>query len=283
MDTSTNTIESGKYARELEVAGRLSRSAGGIAMGFRGGNLEIELKPGDEPVTVADKKASDLIVGGLEAAFPEDVVISEENADDPRRLTASRVWYVDPIDGTKDFIRGEDGFCVMIGLAVEHRPVVGVVYHPPTQDLYLASPGSGSWMLPTGADPIRLTVSEIEELSACRLVASKSHRDETIDRAKNALGISDEVNIGSIGLKLAVIAAGDRDLYLNPSSHCSSWDTCAPEAILAEAGGRLSDIHGDPLTYQAEGTKHLRGLMASNGLLHDASVAKVGPLFADLK
>ncbi len=277
------SLNSGEYARELEVAGRLSRSAGGLAMGYRGGDLEIQLKPGDEPVTVADKKASDLIVGGLQAAFPNDVVISEENADDPQRLTAKRVWYVDPIDGTKDFIRGEDGFCVMIGLAVDHRPVVGIVYHPPTKDLYLAAPDSGAWMLPTGANPIRLKVSTIAELASSRLVASKSHRDETIDRAKSALGISDEKNIGSIGLKLAIIAAGDRDLYLNPSSHCSSWDTCAPEAILIEAGGRLSDIHGEPLSYHAEGTKHLRGLMASNGHLHDASVAKVSPLFADLK
>jgi 3'(2'), 5'-bisphosphate nucleotidase len=82
-----------------------------------------------------------------------------------------------------------------------------------------------------------------------------------------------------VGLKLAIIAAGERDLYVNPTSHCSSWDTCAPEAILAEAGGRLSDIHGEPLRYDTESVGHDRGLLASNGLLHDAAVAKLAPLF----
>jgi 3'(2'), 5'-bisphosphate nucleotidase len=279
MSTAGTEMEAGQLARELQVASRLARQAGAVALDFHGGELKVELKPGNEPVTVADKQASDLIVSGLRQAFPDDVVISEENRDDRRRLEAKRVWYVDPIDGTKDFIRGEDGFCVMIGLALDHRPALGVVFQPTSQRLYVAAPGSGAWVLPPDSEPVRLQASAIDNLAEVRLVASKSHRDATIDRIKTTLGISDELNIGSVGLKLAIIAAGERDLYVNPTSHCSSWDTCAPEAILAEAGGRLSDIHGEPLRYDTELVGHGRGLLASNGLLHDAAVAKLAPLF----
>ena len=269
------------FPRELEIAGRLARQAGELAVSLRDGDLEIELKPGDEPVTIADKRASDLVVEGLHAAFPDDVIISEENADDLRRLEASRVWYVDPIDGTKDFIRGDVGFCVMIGLTLEARPAVGVVYHPPSKRLFCAAPDSGAWVLPSDGEPQQLAVSDVSELTGVRLVASKSHRSPVLDQVKGVIGIASELNIGSVGLKLAIIAAGERDLYVNPSSRSSVWDTCAPEAILAEAGGRLTDGRGRPLRYDTTEVGHLHGLVASNGHLHDAAIARLAPLFPE--
>ncbi|HWN66557.1 MAG TPA: inositol monophosphatase family protein, partial [Haliangium sp.] len=111
-------------SRELQVAERLAREAGALVMGLRGPEIDVDMKAGNEPVTEADRSASRLILKGLAEAFPGDVHISEENADDLRRLDAERVWYVDPIDGTKDFIRGHEGFAVMIGLTVQHRPVL---------------------------------------------------------------------------------------------------------------------------------------------------------------
>ena len=270
-------------ARELEVAERLAREAGDVAMKYHGGKLKVDLKvdrkAGDEPVTIADRQASDAIVSGLRAAFPDDVIISEENADDLRRLEARRVWYIDPIDGTKDFIRGEDGFCVMIGLTIGHRPALGVLYAPVGDRLFRAASGEGSWLVRPGEAAERIQCSDVDDPASARLVASKSHRDRTIDRVKEALGIKDERNIGSVGLKLGVIAIGERDLYVNPSSKCSSWDTCAPEAVLAEAGGRITDIHGDPLRYDTDGFAHQRGLLASNGKIHDAAIARLAPLF----
>ena len=95
-------MPSNPFQREIDVASELAREGGLLALKYRNGDLAVEMKPGDEPVTVADKASSALIVKGLEKAFPEDVIISEENADDLRRLKAERVWYVDPIDGTKD-------------------------------------------------------------------------------------------------------------------------------------------------------------------------------------
>jgi len=265
---------------EVAAAERLAREAGALVLKFHGADLEVERKAGNEPVTVADRQASELIVGGLRRAFPDDVIISEENADDLRRLRARRVWYIDPIDGTKDFIRGEDGFCVMIGLCVDHRPAVGVIYQPIHDRLIAAATGGGTWLVAGGAAPVRAEVSSVDELSGVRLVASKSHRGSSIDQIKTTLGITDELNIGSIGLKLGVIAMGARDLYVNPSSKTSSWDTCGPEALLVEAGGKLTDIQGELLRYDDEVINHQRGLVASNGRVHQAVIDRLGPLFA---
>ena len=273
-------ITSSALAGEAATAEQLAREAGQLVLKFHGGDLEVERKAGDEPVTVADRQASELIVVGLRRAFPDDVIISEENADDLRRLSAQRVWYIDPIDGTKDFIRAEDGFCVMIGLCLSHRPVLGVIYQPVHDRLFSAAQGAGTWLSAPGAAPVRAHVSSVSQLPDVRLVASKSHRGSSIDQVKSALGISNETNIGSVGLKLGTIALGERDLYVNPSSKTSSWDTCAPEALLVEAGGRVSDIQGAPLRYDSEVIAHTRGLLASNGGVHDAAVGKLAPLFA---
>lgn len=266
-------------AHELEVAERLARAAGELILTLRSPDIDVDLKAGDEPVTEADRSASRLILAGLVEAFPDDVHISEENADDLRRLQAERVWYVDPIDGTKDFIRGHEGFAVMIGLAVGHRPVLGVVYEPVHDRMFRAADGE-AWFQARSKPPRRLQVSPVSEPAEIRLVASKSNRTRTIDEVKSALGIRDELNVGSVGLKLCLIALAERDLYVNPSSHSKVWDTCAPEAILRAAGGRITDVHGQPLHYDRQDVHRRDGLVASNSLVHDEVIARLAPLFA---
>lgn len=274
-----NLDPSKPHAHELTVAERLAREAGALALRYHGNELAVEMKAGNEPVTEADRRASRLIVEGLRAAFPDDVHISEENADDLRRLDAHRVWYVDPIDGTKDFIRGHEGFAVMIGLAVDHRPVLGVVYQPVHDRMFLAA-GGEAWFQAPDRPPRRLRVSDVTESASIRLVASKSNRTRDIDQVKSALGIQNELNIGSVGLKLCLIALAERDLYVNPSSYSKVWDTCAPEAILCAAGGRITNVHGDPLCYDREDMRRRTGLVASNGQVHDEVIARLRPLFA---
>jgi 3'(2'), 5'-bisphosphate nucleotidase len=270
----------GPLGRELAVALDLARRAGVDVVRMRQGELGVELKPGDEPVTLADRHASALIVAGLTAAFPDDVVISEELADDARRLTARRVWYVDPIDGTKDFIRGGDGFAVMIGLCDGGVPVCGVVHQPTVGRTFFATPDGGAHVLDADGRLAALAVSTVARAEDLRLVASASHRTAAIDEVKGALGIHDEVNIGSVGLKLCLIALGVRDLYVNPAAKTKSWDSCAPEAILARAGGKLSDLRGDAISYLDADLAHRRGLVASNGRLHAEVIGRLGPLFA---
>lgn len=266
-------------AHELDVAIAAALAAGQLALGYHGTGVTVEHKAGDEPVTRADREASELILARLGDAFPGDILISEEAPDDPRRLHGGvRVWYVDPIDGTRDFIRGLAGFAVMIGLVVDARPRLGVVYQPIGDRLFFAAPGVGARMRSQEGER-RLHCSAIADPAEIRLVASKSHRSKEIDQVKSALGIVDEMNIGSVGLKLGLIALAERDLYVNPSSKSKAWDTCAPEAILAEAGGRMTDLYGAPLHYNQENLWNARGLLASNGAVHDAVLAKLAPLF----
>jgi len=266
------------YQRELDVAAELARRAGELIRGYLSSGLPVERKAGNEPVTEADRQANALLVAGLGAAFPGDGLLSEEAPDDGSRFSRERVWMVDPIDGTKDFIRGESGFAVMIGLLVGERPALGVVYQPIGDRLYTAASGRGAWTSVGGAAPVRIHVSDVRDPAQIRMVASKSHREAVIDQVRAALGITDELNVGSVGLKLGLIARGERDLYVNPSGHSKLWDVCGPEAILVEAGGRLSDARGEPLAYRGQALGNLRGLIASNGRVHDEVVARLTPL-----
>ncbi|HEX6835906.1 MAG TPA: 3'(2'),5'-bisphosphate nucleotidase CysQ [Polyangia bacterium] len=265
--------------RELDTAVELARRAGERIRGFHGSGIAVDRKDDDSPVTEADRAANALIVGGLHAAFADDAILSEELPDDGSRLGKNRVWMVDPLDGTKDFIRGRDGFSVMIGLLDGASPALGVVYQPIGDKLYFATRGGGAFLSRGGAAPERLHVSDVRDPSQIRMVASKSHRTETIDRVRAQLGISDELNVGSVGLKLGLIAEGTRDLYVNPAGHSKLWDACGPEAILVEAGGRLSDVSGKPLDYRGHELGNVHGLIASNGILHDEVVRRLASLF----
>ena len=268
-------------AAELRVARRLAREAGAIVVAIRERGREalaVEHKAGDEPVTVADRAASELIVAGLEAAFPGDVVISEERPSLAGAAEGARVWFVDPIDGTKDFIRGTEGFAVMIGLTIGGRPALGVVYQPTRGGTFWAAPGLGSWFARGDGPPRRLRVREVAHVNELRLVASASHRTAAIDDVKSALGIASEHNIGSVGIKLALIALGERDLYVNPSPRTKAWDTCAPQAIIEGAGGVLTDARGGALPYDRVDLGAPAGLVACGRQIHGAVLERLAQL-----
>ena len=265
--------------RELETAIDLARRAGERIRALHGSGLAVEQKADDSPVTEADRAANAIIIDGLTAQFGDDGFLSEELPDDGSRFTRPRVWMVDPLDGTKDFIRGRDGFAVMIGLYDGVEPALGVVYQPIGDKLYYATRGDGAFVVRGGGAPERLRVSSVADPSQIRMVASMSHRSATIDRVRAELGIVDELNVGSVGLKLGLIAEGTRDLYVNPSGHSKLWDACGPEAILTEAGGSLTDAHGAPLAYRGRELGNVRGLIASNAALHQLVVTRLAVLF----
>jgi 3'(2'), 5'-bisphosphate nucleotidase len=270
---------SAAYDSELSKAIALACTAGERVVAIRSEGFEVDFKSGAEPVTRADREASSYIVDGLLTAFPGDVVISEELEIDPARISAARVWYVDPIDGTRDFIRGDDGFAVMIGLCVQGVPILGVVHQPTLGRTFLAAPGVPAQVRQSDGSVQLLRASSTSDPAQSRLAASASHRSSDIDRVKKQLGIRDELNVGSVGLKLCLIALGARDLYVNPVAKTKAWDTCAPQVILAAAGGRLSDLYGDPIEYQTIDLRHHHGLVASNGVLHDAVIRQMSQLF----
>lgn len=264
---------------ELEVATALARTAGERALALRAAGLVVDRTAEGEPVTQADREADTLITEGLRSAFPDDGLLSEEAIDDGSRLVKERVWMVDPIDGTQDFVRGESGFSTMVGLIVGDRPVLGAVYQPIGDRLYFATRGTGAFFVSGSKAPRPLKVSDVREPSAIRMVASKSHRDQSIDRVRAVLDIRDELNVGSVGLKIGLIARAERDLYVSTSSRSKRWDVCAPEAILVEAGGLLTDMNGALIDYRAQELTNRHGIAASNGLVHERVIERLRELF----
>jgi 3'(2'), 5'-bisphosphate nucleotidase len=168
----------------------------------------------------------------------------------------------------------------MIGLAVDGRPAVGAVAHPVSGAVYSGAAGAGAWRDGPGGERTALRTSTVSRPPDIRLVASKSHRSARIDAVKRALQITDEMNIGSIGLKIGLVSEGVRDLYVYTGGRTKIWDTCGPEAILAAAGGRMTDAHGKPLVYDEADLHNRHGLVASNGPLHDFVIEALAPIVA---
>lgn len=278
-------VTSGEFERELRAGVELARRAGERALQFYGGPLRVEHKGEfDEPVTAADRAANDLIVRALRETFPDDGILAEESVDTDRRLGRDRVWMIDPVDGTKGFIAGTGDFAVQIGLAVGGRSVLGVLYAPATDVLYWAARGHGAWVLrPTSearkeTRAERLGVTGETELTQMRLAESRSHRGPRMDSLVRALGVRAEVRSHSVGIKVGLLVERQADLYIHLSAKTKQWDTCAPEAVLTEAGGRMTDLWGGPLRYNTADVLNRNGLVASNGAAHDAVIGRMRPL-----
>ncbi len=268
---------SGELSEELTVATRLAREAGATIMRVYATDFSVAYKGKGDPVTQADQLANDLIVKGLQKTFPTDLVVAEESPPPSESLTASRVWYVDPLDGTKEFIAKNGEFSVMIGLAVDGRAHLGVVYRPDGDVLYAGVVGQGAWVEVNGIRKA-LVVDSTRESSSMTLAVSRSHRNPLLEKICEAVGVSQEIPSGSVGLKIGLIAEGKADLYLEPGPYTSVWDACGPEAILRAAGGQFTNVYGQPLVYGLTPLKNILGLVATNGRCHAQVIAALAPL-----
>jgi 3'(2'), 5'-bisphosphate nucleotidase len=257
---------------ELEVAKELALGAGDILLKHFAQKTSVRWKGPDNPVTDADQEASRFIVDALRQRFPLDGILSEEERDAPDRLGKSRVWIIDPMDGTSEFVAGRTEFAVMIGLAVEGKPVMGVVYLPAGKKLYFAELDRGAF-LETGSSKQQLHVFPESNPGRAILAASRSHDSVISQRIRAALGVAGVVHAGGVGLKVAMICDGRAHLYIHAGSGTNQWDTCAPEIILHEAMGTMTDVESRPLRYNTANPQNLRGVIASNGLLHVTAVA----------
>ncbi len=276
--------ETRSYGHELRVALELARQAGALIIDLYEGPLDIEQKYEfdlNEPVTQADKIANDLIVHAIHREFPDDGVLAEESIDTDRRLAKSRVWMIDPLDGTSGFIDGNGDFAVQIGLAEDGDCVLGVVYQPLTGVLYRAVRHQGTWIERDAQAPERAFVSDRSEISQMCLAASRSHRSPRMDRVVKAFGVKQEIRRGSVGIKVGLIVEQQCDLYVHLSPRTKQWDTCAPQVILKEAGGTFTDLFGQPIRYNSPELQHLNGLVATNGVAHDQVIRTLAPLLAE--
>jgi 3'(2'), 5'-bisphosphate nucleotidase len=258
---------------ELEVATALARQAGAIVLEVYASRFDVELKGKSDPVTEADRRANTFIVDALRKRFPGDGIVAEESPDHGDATRSRRCWFVDPLDGTKEFIARNGEFSVMIGLAIDGRAQLGVVYQPDGDKLYRGVVGQGA-ELEHGRTIRTLRVSSVGDPSALRLVVSRSHRSTSTDQVVQRLGLTQERPSGSVGLKVGLIAEQAADLYVHMSGYSSRWDACGPDAILHAAGGRFSDLYGVPIDYRSADMRNLRGLLACNAASYEL-VAKV--------
>ena len=280
-----NAVQATDYQREIEVASELARQAGAVLLEHYYSPFLVEQKVNAldelEEVTAADREANELIVGRLQKEFPDDGILAEESVDSEHRLEKDRVWLIDPMDGTKNFINRDGDFAVQIGLAVGGESVLGVVYQPVRAVLYRAAHNGGAWIETGDNTSARLSVSNLSKPGEMVLASSRSHRSPRMERVVSAFGFKDETRRGSVGVKIGLIAEQQADLYLHLSPSTKQWDTCGPEAILAEAGGRLTDLFGQPLRYNGVRIDNRNGIVATNGAAHEMVIANLKPLLRE--
>jgi 3'(2'), 5'-bisphosphate nucleotidase len=269
------------FSRELEIAMRLARESGAIVETFYNVPPTIRWKDPTEPVTEADRAVNAYLVKQFGQFFPDDGMLAEESKDDFRRLEHRRVWIVDPLDGTAEFIAHNGEFVIMIGLAVDGEPVVGVVYQPIDDVMYAAVRGQGAFVEEFG-ERRSLHVTQETQINALRLVVSRSHRPPMVDTIIRRMGLQRERSIGSVGLKIGLIARGQAEFYVHPNPGTKEWDTCAPDIIVREAGGIMTDCWNRPIRYNRQNVKNIFGVLASNGAVHAEVADIVGEILDDV-
>ncbi len=285
-------------AADLELAAAAAVEGGAAARPFyRDDDMGIRQKGPSDPVTEADHAANEAILAVLRGGGGSDTIRSEESAPlEGDAGAARRLWVVDPLDGTKEFIARNGEFAMMVGLAVDGAARLGAVLMPDPGRLYVGLAGGGAWAADVtwagegdtnGFDavvgpfgPLRLPSARPDVL---RMARSRSHPDPLITAVGDGLG-AESVLSGSVGVKCALIAEGRADVYVHPVPFLKEWDTCAPEAVLRGAGGRVTDCAGRPLTYGKRDPAQPHGIFAARGdswetalpLVREVTAAKLG-------
>jgi 3'(2'), 5'-bisphosphate nucleotidase len=226
-------------------------------------NLKVTLKNGDayDPVTRADIESDDLIRKSLCQLFPDDLILSEENSDIPSDYS-KRVWMIDPLDGTKEFILGSGGFAINIGLWSREGILFGLVYAPVSGRAFYAAKGAGAFELVSGVWK-KIAVSPVAELDQARLITRTPGADtRPLDELENCLVVKKKITDSR--LKICRIAAGEAEAHINTNFRASKWDTLAPQLILEEAGGVVVNLRGKPLDYRQASLRWDQSYIAAN-------------------
>jgi 3'(2'), 5'-bisphosphate nucleotidase len=238
----------GSHAAWLDPVCAIARDAAAAILAIYAGDFEVVRKDDDSPVTAADLAAQRVIADGLHALAPGVPVISEEAVAAPwaERRTWRRYWLVDPLDGTREFVKRNGEFTVNIALIEDHRVVLGVVLVPVTGDLYAATAGSGAWRQRT-PDATREPIRTRRSNGLLMVTGSRSYGTGRTMALLDRLGEHETFALGS-SLKFCVIARGEADIYLRLGA-TSEWDTAAAQCVLEEAGGAVLDLAGRPFRY----------------------------------
>ena len=263
------------YEQELHAALEAARVAGRQIMQLYATFAAIA----DAPINIttqADFESQELILQSLSARFPADGFVAEEKTPTLATLAraAARTWVIDPIDGTRGFAQKSDEFSVMIGLVEGSEVVLGVVLEPAKDRITYATRGGGCWRIDHDGTALPCRVTTNADMTAIILTQSHSRRGDTTSQVQT---LSPKVvrETHSAGVKLALVARGEADLYVNHYPNFHDWDICAGHVLVEEAGGRVTTLRGQPVRYGSANADQRLGLMASNGVLHEGVLKKL--------
>jgi 3'(2'), 5'-bisphosphate nucleotidase len=255
---------------EAHVALDAAKKASRAVMSVYEEEFTSHLKDDDSPITKADLQSNEIIKQILSVSGHH--ILSEEDADDVSRISQEKIWIVDPLDGTSDFVNRTGEFTIMIALVQNKTPVLGVISRPTTNTIFLAQKGFGAFKLEND-EWSRLRVSQTKDLTQCKAVGSRFHLTEQEKEFFKKLGVASFESRGS-SLKVAEICQGLADLYLTTSNKIKQWDTCASHCLITESGGKITDMFGNPVLYNTEKLNHENGLIVTNGLVHEEIIRR---------
>jgi 3'(2'), 5'-bisphosphate nucleotidase len=258
--------------RDAEVALAAALEAADLVMRVYAAPFDVEYKAKDDPVTRADKESNALLCERLARVWPGIPIVAEES--DPRSYAgfgqAEAAWFVDPLDGTREFVAHNGEFAVMVGLAERGRATIGVVVAPAWGRAFVGVVGEGAWEIAPGGRREAIRVSSREALAGATVVVSRSRTPTRVSEFVVAVAGRPPVVHGSSGLKGALVALGEADVYLQPGNAGMRWDACATDALVRAAGGELTESSGAHYNYASAEIANARGMIASNGKLHPA-------------
>ncbi len=252
------------WEKELQLAIKLGLEAKVKILEIYHQPFDVEIKDDNSPVTLADKTADNIIREGIQKAYPNHALLTEEHEDDKSRLLNDYVWIVDPVDGTKDFVARDGGFTTNIALAYKHELVVGVVIVPVTGEIYYASKGNGAFYLKDeNATPEPIHVNDKLEDLTCLTSVFHFNQAEADLIEKHQDKIKHVEKFGS-SLKPCRIAHGKAEISYRLSAGTKEWDTAASQIIVTEAGGIFVEPDGSVITYNREDVYNRKGYVIAN-------------------
>ncbi len=261
---------------DLKEITNLVKQAGEKVLEIYQRKFKVYEKEDKSSVTEADIASEGIILSGLKKYGYG--ILSEESKDGSSRLKKEKIWIIDPLDGTQDFLQKTGEFSIMVGLVYKREPFLGVVYKPVGDKTYFAKKGEGAYLKKSGRPGKRLQVSSVSNLTKAKFVFSNFHLSKLEKRFIKASKIAQATYMGSIGVKLGLIAEGRADGYLTTSNRTSQWDICAPEIILKEAGGKVTDLKGESFIYNRRQIRNFNGIVASNGRIHTSIIENVSQI-----
>ncbi|MEO7109307.1 MAG: inositol monophosphatase family protein [Polyangiaceae bacterium] len=264
-----------EIASALDVVLAIADRAAVAVMNVYATDFAVKFKSEADPVTAADQEANAIICAALEEHFPGVPVVAEES--DPAAYAkwndARAVWFVDPLDGTRDFVEKNGQFAVMIGLAEEGKAILGVVICPALQRRFIGAPAVGSFEVAADGSRNKIHVTSTQNATAAEMLVSRSRPNAELDAAGERLQLRAKTRVGSAGLKGIKVACGEADIYAHLGRAGYRWDACAPEAIVRGAGGNVTDALGNVIDYRVNDLANDQGMLMTNGHLHAAVLA----------